>query len=113
MLKRALAPLGLSLLLATGVAAADGTGRFEWSTKSVEARKLLVELQGRIESFQFGPDNVPLAQKLVAADPAWCMGEYYLSAVMPPPDNQAHLDKSVELSRRRVPRASGVSSRPW
>ena len=100
MLKRALAPLGLSLLLASGLAAADGTGRFEWSTKSAEAKQLLVELQGRIESFQFGPDNVPLAQKLVAADPGWCMGEYYLSAVMPPPDNQAHLDKSVELSQK-------------
>lgn len=100
MLKRALAPLGLSLLLASGAAAADATGRFEWSTQSTEAKKLLVELQGRIESFQFGPDNVPLAQKLVAADPAWCMGEYYLSAVMPPPDNQAHLDKAVALSQK-------------
>ena len=99
MLKRALAPFGLSLALASGVAAASGTGRFEWSTKSAEAKNLLVELQGRIESFQFGPDNLPLAQKIVAADPAWCMGEYYVSAVMPPPDNQAHLDKAVELSK--------------
>ena len=73
MTKRALAPFGLALIAAVGVSAGDGSGRFEWSTKSADAKKLLVELQGRIESFQFGPDNVPLAQKLVAADPpgAW------------------------------------------
>ena len=100
MMKRALAPFAMALILAVGVSAGESTGRFEWSTKSPDAKKLLLELQGRIESFQFGPDNVPLAQKLVAADPAWCMGEYYLSAVMPPPENQAHLDKAVDLSKK-------------
>ncbi len=99
MTKRTLAPFAAMLLLAAGLSAAESGGRFEWSTKSPEARKLLSDLQGRIESFQFGPDNIPLAQKLVAADPAWCMGEYYLSAVTPPPEGQAHLDKSVELSK--------------
>ena len=100
MMKRALAPFAMALVLAAGVSAGESTGRFEWSTKSAAAKKLLLELQGRIESFQFGPDTVPLAQKLVAADPAWCMGEYYLSAVMPPPENQAHLDKAVDLSKK-------------
>lgn len=100
MMKRALAPLGLALLVAAAASAGDGSGRFEWSTKSADAKKLLVELQGRIESFQFGPDNLPLAQKIVAADPTWCMGEYYVSAVMPPPENQTHLDKAVELSKQ-------------
>jgi tetratricopeptide (TPR) repeat protein len=94
---RALAPV--VLLVAAGASAGESTGRFEWSTKSADARQLLVELQGRIESFQFGPPTVAVAQKLVAADPAWCMGEYYLSAVTPPKDAQAHLDKAVELSK--------------
>jgi len=54
-------------------------------------------LQARIESFQFGVDTVEFARKLVAADPEWAMGEYYLSAVAPAPENQAHLDKAVKL----------------
>jgi tetratricopeptide (TPR) repeat protein len=90
----------LVLVGAAGSTADEAAARFQWSTKSAEAKELLTELQGRIESFQFGPDSVALAQKLVAADPAWCMGEYYLSAVTPtPPEAQKHLDKSVELSK--------------
>ena len=99
MIKRALALFAMPLLLAPWVSAAPGSGRFEWSTKSGEARTLLLELQGRIESFQFGSENVPLARRLVAADPAWGMGEYYASAVIPPPEGQIHLDKSVALSK--------------
>lgn len=88
-------------LLAAAVAApcAEPAGRFEWSTKSAEAKTLLLELQGRIEAFQFGPENVPLAGKIIAADPAWCMGEYYMSAVNPTPEAQAHLDKALALSK--------------
>ena len=100
MMKRALALFAFPLLLAAGLSAGESSGRFEWSTKSAEARKLLLELQGRIESFQFGSDNGPLAQKLQAADPTWCMGEYYASAVIPPPEGQAHLDKAVALSKK-------------
>jgi tetratricopeptide (TPR) repeat protein len=83
------------------VAAVDEpSGKFEWSTKSAEAKALLADLQARIENFQFGPEIVAAAQKLVAADPEWAMGEYYLSAVMPPPGNQAHLGRAVELSAK-------------
>ncbi len=98
--------LGLVSLGAAGVAmAADaaGTGkgaRFEWTTKSAEARQGLTELQQRIESFQFGAASVELAQKIVAADPAFAMGSYYLSAVTPPPGNETHLAKAVELSKQ-------------
>jgi tetratricopeptide (TPR) repeat protein len=88
-----------ALLLAAGASAGESTGRFEWSTKSPEAKKLLLELQGRIEAFQFGPDNVALAQKIVAADPSWCLGTYYLSAVTTPPEAQKHLDNAVELAK--------------
>ena len=83
---------------------------FEWTTKSAEAKQGLAELQQRIENFQFGPANAELAQKIVAADPGFAMGVYYLSAVTPPPANETHLAKAVELSKGR-PRASAASSR--
>jgi tetratricopeptide (TPR) repeat protein len=82
----------------TGALAAPAR-KFEWTTKSDEAKRLLTELQLNIENFQFGPKNVELAQRIIAADPGFAMGEYYLSAVQPPPDNQAHLDKAVALSK--------------
>src|SRR5713101_7230062 len=101
---------GLCLLAAVAVgpsvAAADAVtpGRhFEWSTRSPEAKKLLAELQGRIESFQFGPSNVDLAKKLVAADPNFAIGEYYLSAVLPDPDESL---KAYEKSRELAKNAS-------
>src|SRR5512143_2759830 len=87
----------LSLALAAHASAAEPSGKFEWSTKSAEAKQRLADLQARIESFQFGVDTVESAKQLVAADPEWAMGEYYLSAVTPAPENQAHLDKAVKL----------------
>jgi tetratricopeptide (TPR) repeat protein len=98
MTKRLLPVLAVSsLVLTAGASAAEPTGKFEWSTKSAEATRLLTDLQARIENFQLGSDTVEAAKKLVAADPEWAMGEYYLSAMMPAPDNQAHLDKAVKL----------------
>jgi tetratricopeptide (TPR) repeat protein len=70
--------------------------RFEWSTKSPEARRLLDELRLRIENFQVGPGNLELAKKIVAADPSFAMGQYYLSAVTPTP---AEAEKEYEKSR--------------
>jgi tetratricopeptide (TPR) repeat protein len=88
------------VVLAAGAAAASIKGpRFEWTTQSAEAKKLLTEVQARIESFETGPGLTELARKVVAADPTFAMGEYYLSAVAPPNEAQAHLDKSVELSK--------------
>jgi len=101
---------GLCLLAAVAVGpsapAADAVtaGRhLEWSTRSPEAKKLLAELQGRIESFQFGPSNVDLAKELVAADPSFAIGEYYLSAVLPDPDESL---KAYEKSRELAKNAS-------
>jgi tetratricopeptide (TPR) repeat protein len=109
MVKNALS-LGLVALLAgasaNGAPAGDppsadkAARRFEWTTKSAEAKQGLAELQQRIENFQFGPANAELAQKIVAADPAFAMGTYYLSAVTPPPGNEAHLAKAVELAKQ-------------
>jgi tetratricopeptide (TPR) repeat protein len=80
--------------------AASAGRRFEWTTRSAEAKRRLAELQARIEDFQFGTATVELARKLVAADPEFAIGEYYLSAVAPPAENQAHLDKAVALSKK-------------
>jgi tetratricopeptide (TPR) repeat protein len=96
----------LCLLVGTALAAPALAGaapqrRFEWTTRSAEAKKLLAELQGRIESFQVGPANYELAQKLVAADPNFAMGTYYLSAVaLTPEDGEKHYEKSRELAKK-------------
>jgi len=81
-----IAVLMAASLAVTSLAGAAATGKhFEWSTKSPEAKKMLGELQLRIENFQVGPQNLELAQKIVAADPSFAMGQYYLSAVTPDP----------------------------
>jgi len=107
MISRRVVPCAVAVLVAAaGVGAVQGEeakgksgARFEWTTKSAEAKKTLAELQQRIENFQFGPANAEIAQKIVAADPQFAMGTYYLSAVTPPPDNEKHLAKAVELSK--------------
>ena len=94
--------LGLLALVGAGVAGAEEKAtakKFEWTTKSTQAKQDLLELQMRIENFQFGPANVELAQKIVAADPQFALGVYYLSAVTPPQGNEEHLTKAVELSK--------------
>src|SRR5262245_7948653 len=70
--------------------------RFEWSTKSQEARQLLAELQSQIENFQLGPRNLEIAKKMVAADPNFAIGQYYLSVVTP---DQAEALKIYDKSR--------------
>jgi tetratricopeptide (TPR) repeat protein len=74
--------------------------RFEWTTPSAEAKRLLGEIQQRIESFQFGAETIAVARKLVAADPEFAMGVYYLSAVTAPPENEAQLEKATALSKK-------------
>jgi tetratricopeptide (TPR) repeat protein len=96
--------LGVGLLMGALAAAAAEPGKpaaktMAFTTKSPAAHEQLVELQRRIESFQFGPANEELAKKIVAADPDFALGVYYLSAVTPPPGNQKYLDRAVELSK--------------
>ena len=98
MMKRILF-LGLVAGLAAGAAAAPGK-RFDWTTASPAAKQGLLEVQQRIESFQFGPETIAVAQKVVAADPEFAMGVYYLSAVTPPPENEKHLERAVVLSKK-------------
>jgi tetratricopeptide (TPR) repeat protein len=92
--------VGAIAALAAGAAAdpAARSRRFEWTTKSDDARQGLASLQQRIESFLFGPPTIELARKVVAADPEFAMGVYYLSAVTPPPESEKHLEKAAALS---------------
>lgn len=88
----------LTVTLATGATA--GERHFEWTTQSSEARQLLSELQNRIESFQLGPANLELAQKLAAADPNFAIGQYYLAVVTPDQDQAGKTyDKARELAK--------------
>jgi tetratricopeptide (TPR) repeat protein len=74
--------------------------KFTWTTSSKEAKQHLLELQKNIEHFQFGPPNVELARKIVAADPDFALGHYYLSVTLPTAEGQAELDKALELGKR-------------
>jgi len=81
-------------------AAALDSRRFEWTTQSGDAKKLLAELQSRVENFQTGPENVEVAKKLVAADPNFAMGAYYQSVFAQQPDEAlAQYQKSRELAK--------------
>jgi tetratricopeptide (TPR) repeat protein len=100
-MKKRILFLGLAVALADGAAAGPPATerRFDWTTRSAEAKERLLEVQQRIESFQFGAETIALAQRVVAADPAFAMGVYYLSAVTAPPENEKHLEKAVALSK--------------
>src|SRR5688500_490318 len=81
------------------IAGADTGKRFEWTTKSSEAKTMLKELQLRIENFQQGPENRKIAEKIVAADPSSAMGQYYLSVFNPnPADGFKEYEKARELA---------------
>jgi tetratricopeptide (TPR) repeat protein len=73
--------------------------KFEWTTESAEAKSLLKDLQARIESFEAGPHLAETARKIVALDPDFAMGQYYLSAVTTPNEAAAELDKAVALAK--------------
>jgi tetratricopeptide (TPR) repeat protein len=89
-------------LLATSVLAGEKAARaLTLTTASREAREGLFELQRRIENQQFGTANLELARKIVAADPAFAMGAYYLSAVTFPPEPGL-----LEKARALAPKAS-------
>lgn len=97
--------LALSTLLAasTSIPASAQGKAFTWTTQSEEAKKLLKELQWRIESFQGGPASVELGKKIVALDPNFAMGVYYLSAVTPVP---AESEKIYLQARELAAKAS-------
>src|SRR6266705_1384022 len=91
----------MAAALATAAYAEGGAGRkFEWTTKSPEAEAMLKQLQLRIENFQVGPENLELAKKIVATDPSFAMGQYYLSAVSATPaDAEKEYLKAKEMAK--------------
>ena len=100
---RAVALVAGAVLAATAAVAeakAPAGRRFEYKSRSEEARKLLFELQARIENFQFGAANVERAKKIVALDPTFAMGQYYVSAVTPGPDAEKEYLKARELAKK-------------
>ena len=80
--------------------------RFEWTTESAEAKKLLGQLQMNIENFQVGPANLELAKRIVAADPSFAMGQYYVSAVTPGPDGEKEYMKAREMAKNAYARVN-------
>src|SRR5688572_20184064 len=97
--------LAAGALLAATSAFAEAKGpagrKFEYKSTSAEARKLLFELQARIENFQAGPENLELAKKIVALDPTFALGQYYLSAVTPvPAEAEKEYMKALELAKK-------------
>ena len=99
---RVMGVLGVGVALAATAMAGDqaASKRFEWSTDSAVAKELLTKLQGRVESFQVGPENQEIAKKIVAADSEFAMGHYYLAAVTPGADGLAAYEKARELSKQ-------------
>ncbi len=73
--------------------------KFELKTESAEAKTLLADLQARVENFEAGPHLLEIAQKIMAADPKFAMGQYYLSVFVPPNEGPAQLEKAVELGK--------------
>jgi tetratricopeptide (TPR) repeat protein len=90
----------IAAALVSAAAYAEGTSgrKFEWTTKSEEAKKLLRELQMRVENFQQGPENLELAKKIVTLDPSFAMGQYYVS-VFAGPDAEKEYLKARELAK--------------
>jgi tetratricopeptide (TPR) repeat protein len=86
-------------LMSAAAYAGDASGRkFEWTTKSEEAKKLLRDLQMRVENFQQGPENLEIAKKIMSLDPNFAMGQYYLS-VFAGNDAEKEYMKARELAK--------------
>lgn len=74
--------------------------RFEWTTKSKEAQDAARECIRAIESFNFGPQNLEVAKKAVAADPDFAFGHYLVATFSPTPEAaKPEADKATELAK--------------
>jgi tetratricopeptide (TPR) repeat protein len=100
--RRAMVALTLSAAVAAAstLSAAETPRTFTFTTKSDAARAKLREVQDRVESFQGGAPAAAMVREILELDPEFAMAMYYLSATTPPPDNQKHLDRAVELSKK-------------
>jgi len=97
MLSVLVSALGM-FLASSAIAESKDAGKFEWTTDSKSAKKLISEIQARVENFQLGGGTLEVARELVAADPDFAMGVYYLSAVAPSPEREESLAKAAKLA---------------
>ena len=108
-LRTTLAYVGLGTFTAMAASAAPTTAAkaedkspartLTLTTKSEAAAAQLRDLQRRIESFQGGPVTQAQARTIVELDPEFALGQYYLSAVTPPPEGPKLLEKAAALAR--------------
>jgi len=97
----ALGVLLSSVLAAGAFAAGKANGkRFEFTTKSKDARDAVAQIVYKIETFQGGPDVNALARKAVEADPNFAFGYYLLgTTAATPQEAKPSIDKAVELAK--------------
>jgi tetratricopeptide (TPR) repeat protein len=98
--RAAAALLAGAVLAAAGARAADAPLRsFILTTKSEPAKQQLRQLQNRLESFQGGAPAAEVARGIVALDPDFALGTYFLSVTTPGPEGRKHLQHAVELAK--------------
>ena len=92
------------LLLSLHVHAQSAGKKITFTTKSKEAREFAAQAIRMIETFQFGPPALAVAQKAVEADPNFAFGHYLVATFTPPPqlggNPKAHMDKALELAKQ-------------
>lgn len=88
-----------AIICLSALPAKAGTKRFEWTTKSAEAKENAILAIKAIETYKFGPMVLPYAQKAVAADPNFAFGEYLLGTVGAPEESAAHTEKAIQLAK--------------
>jgi len=94
--------LSLTGALAAGAFAAGKANgkRFEFTTKSKEAREAVAQIVYKVETFQGGPDMNAIARKAVEADPNFAFGYYLLgTTAATPQEAKPSIDKAVELAK--------------
>src|SRR5256714_7313044 len=99
---RAAVGLALTCALAAGAFAAGKANgkRFEFTTKSKEARDAVAQIVYKVETFQGGPDVNAIARKAVEADPNFAFGYYLLgTTAATPQEAKPSIDKAVELAK--------------
>lgn len=93
------AVLAFMLLVSLSALAADDKPKsFTFTTKSKEARELVLQALRQIENFQFGAQIQPTAKKAVEADPEFAFAHYLVGATSGA-QGKPHVDKAVELAK--------------
>jgi tetratricopeptide (TPR) repeat protein len=97
---RVAACMAVACAIAANAFAAGNGKRFEFTTKSKEAREAVAQIVYKIETFQGGPDLNVTARKAVEADPNFAFGYYLLGTTSPTPqEGKPHIDKAIELAK--------------